>query len=104
MIGNLMQAYVALLRGVNVGSRTRLSMEELRDCFDSLGFERVRTYIQSGNVVFEHRLANASSMVERLEEGIRARFGLEVRVAVRTEKELSRIIENMPFPAVQRDM
>ncbi len=99
-----MQPYVALLRGVNVGGRARLSMEELRGCFAALGFGKVRTYIQSGNVVFEPRKASASGMVESLQEGIKARLGLEVRVLVRNAKEMSKIIEKSPFPESQRDM
>ncbi len=99
-----MQSYVALLRGVNVAGHARLSMEELRDCFEALGFGKVRTYIQSGNVVFEHGIANASVVAETLEKGIKARFGLEVHVLVKSIKEMSRIIENVPFPAPQRNM
>ncbi len=101
---NWMLLYVALLRGVNVGGHARISMEELRECFDSLGFENARTFIQSGNVVFQRGKAKGSSMVESLEEGIKARFGFEVRVLVRNSKEMSRIIENSPFPAAQRDL
>jgi len=77
-------------------------MEELRTGFESLGFERVRTFIQSGNVVFEHRTAIVTGLVERLEMGIKARFGLDVRVIVRTREEMWRVIENIPFRADER--
>ncbi len=64
-----MRAYVALVRGVNVAGHARVSMEELRTCFESLGLERVRTYIQSGNIVFEQKSASVTGLVERLEKG-----------------------------------
>ena len=98
-----MKVYVALLRGVNVAGHARISMEELRTGFESLGFERVRTFIQSGSVVFEHRTAIVTGLVERLEKGIKARFGLDVRVIVRTREEMSRVIENIPFRADEHD-
>lgn len=98
-----MKAYVALLRGVNVAGHASVSMEELRECFESLGLERVRTYIQSGNVVFEHRTANVTSLVESMEKGINAKFGIDVHVIVRTREEMSRIIENIPFGAREQE-
>ena len=98
-----MQAYVALLRGVNVAGHARVSMDELRKCFESQGLEKVRTYIQSGNVVFEHKIANVSGLVEKIENGIKAVFGLDVRVIIRTRAEMSRVIENTPFRAEEHD-
>ncbi len=98
-----MRAYVALLRGVNVAGHARVSMEELRKCFESQGLEKVRTYIQSGNVVFEHKIANVSGLVEKIENGIKAVFGLDVRVIIRTRAEMSRVIENTPFRAEEHD-
>jgi len=98
-----MRAYVALLRGVNVAGHARVSMDELRKCFESQGLEKTRTYIQSGNVVFEHKIANASGLIEKIEKGIKAVFGLDVRVIIRTRAEMSRVIENTPFRAEEHD-
>ena len=78
-------------------------MEELRKCFESLGLERVRTYIQSGNVVFEQESASVVGVVERLEKGIKAKFGLDVHVIVRTREEMSKVIKNIPFRAQEQD-
>ena len=100
---DLMKAYVALLRGVNVAGHARVSMEELRKCFESLGLESVRTYIQSGNVVFEEKSASVVDLVERLEKGIKAKFGLDVHVIVRTREEMSKVVENIPFRAQEQD-
>src|SRR3989442_15748111 len=98
-----MKAYAALLRGVNVAGHARVSMEELRTCFESLGLERVRTYIQSGNIVFEQESASVTGLGERLESGIRAKFALNVRVIVRTREEMSKVIESIPFRAQEQD-
>ena|SRR5437867_4890817 len=98
-----MKAYVALLRGVNVAGHARVPMEELWTCFGSLGLERVRTYIQSGNVVFEQKSASVVGLVERLEKGIKAKFDLDVHVIVRTREEMSKVIENIPFRAQEQD-
>ncbi len=98
-----MKAYVALLRGVNVAGHARVSMKELRTCFESMGLERVRTYIQSGNIVFEQKSASVTGLVERLERGIKAKFGLDVHVIVRTMEEMSKVIENTPFRAQEQD-
>jgi uncharacterized protein (DUF1697 family) len=89
---------VGLLRGVNVGGRT-LPMAELRELVESLGFEDVRTYIQSGNVLFSAKKRPAPAL---LEAAIECRFGLEVDVMLRSATELERTIERNPFPDADR--
>ena len=93
-----MPVTVALLRGVNVGGRT-LPMAELRELVESLGFEDVRTYIQSGNVLFSAKKRPAPGV---LEAAIERRFGLEVDVMFRSALELERTIEHNPFPDADR--
>ena len=88
-----MPTVVGLLRGVNVGGRT-LPMAELRELVESLGFEDVRTYIQSGNVIFS---AASPPKPVVLEEAIEQRFGLAVDVMLRSPAELRRAIERNPF-------
>ena len=89
-----MATTVGLLRGVNVGGRT-LPMAELREVVESLGFGDVRTYIQSGNVLFS---APRRPNPDVLEAAIARRFGLEVDVMLRSPAELRRVIERNPFP------
>src|SRR3954471_9262471 len=72
-------------------------MSELAELFVSLGHEDVRTYIQSGNVVFSTPAA-AGGLAPSLEEAIRGRFGLEGTVVLRTPAELRRIAQKNPFP------
>ena len=93
--------YVALLRGVNVGGHRLIKMPELQRMFAAMGFNRVRTYIQSGNVVFAPVEADESleALRPRIEAEIAARFGFPVTVVLRTAAELERIIAACPFTA-----
>ncbi|QGZ59641.1 DUF1697 domain-containing protein [Paraburkholderia acidiphila] len=97
-----MPVYIALLRAVNVGGTGKLPMPELRDMCEALGFTRVRTYIASGNVVFESRLAEAS-VKQKLEERLEAYAGKPVGVTVRTAAEMAAVLQGNPFPAAAPD-
>jgi uncharacterized protein (DUF1697 family) len=88
--------FVALLRGVNVGGRGKLPMAGLRSLFESLGHDDVRTYIQSGNVLFS---AKGRVPAASLESAIARVFGIETTVVLRTPAELARVLERNPFPA-----
>jgi uncharacterized protein (DUF1697 family) len=89
---------VALLRAVNVGGR-KVSMAELRELFESLGYADVHTYIQSGNLLFS---APRSPKPAVLESAIQGRFGLAVDVMLRSGAELQRVVEGNPFPDADR--
>ena len=91
------QRYVALLRGVNVGGRNKLPMADLRDIFSAAGYSAVRTYIQSGNVVFEAEEDLAERTPEIVTESIRRRFGYETVVVVRSREELRQVADSNPF-------
>jgi uncharacterized protein (DUF1697 family) len=89
--------YVALLRGINVGGKNMLPMKELVEIFVTAGCADVKTYIQSGNVVFraEEKVAKLlSDVTARLVE---ERFGLKVPVVLRTAAELESVIRENPF-------
>ncbi|HZA19893.1 MAG TPA: DUF1697 domain-containing protein [Actinomycetota bacterium] len=94
-----MTTYLALLRGINVGGRNKVPMAELRTVFGSLGLERVRTYVQSGNVVFESRSISPKRIAVAAEQAISEAFGLNASVVVRTRSELKRIAKEHPFAA-----
>jgi uncharacterized protein (DUF1697 family) len=91
------KTFVALLRGINVGGRTRVPMAELRSVLSSLGLEDVTTYIQSGNVVFGSRATGATQLAARMERGIRDAFGVSVAVLLRTPSELAKVARSNPF-------
>jgi uncharacterized protein (DUF1697 family) len=89
--------YVALLRGINVGGNTMIKMETLREVFASIGFENVRTYINSGNVAFETRKTSDAKLTEAISDAIETKFGKKIAVMVRSGEEIDEIIENNPF-------
>jgi uncharacterized protein (DUF1697 family) len=89
--------YIALLRGINVGGAGLLPMKDLADLCEGLGFKSVRTYIQSGNVLFDSKLAE-SKVKKLLEDTLEKRMGKRIHVVIRTQGELLRILERNPFP------
>jgi uncharacterized protein (DUF1697 family) len=89
--------YVALLRGINVGGKNKVKMETLREVCSSLGFKNVKTYINSGNVVFETRKSNNIKLAERIAKAIEKEFLLRIKVIVRSMSEIENIIKNNPF-------
>src|SRR5687767_11807384 len=92
-----MTRYAAFLRAVNVGGRT-VKMDALRDIFISLGFSGVDTFIASGNVVFETDESDPAALERRIEEGLSAALGYEVRTFVRSIADLQAIAAHTPFP------
>src|SRR5579864_7011350 len=91
-----MTAYAALLRAVNVGGTGKLPMSELRAMCESVGFSNVRTYIASGNVVFESKLPEGS-VKAKLERCLEKYAGKPVGVLVRTGAELAAVLAGNPF-------
>ncbi|HEX9961588.1 MAG TPA: DUF1697 domain-containing protein, partial [Pyrinomonadaceae bacterium] len=67
--------YVAFLRGINVGGRHLVKMEDLRVLFASMNFENVKTYIQSGNVIFETSETSADVLAGKIERGLKEALG-----------------------------
>ena len=92
-----MHTYISLLRGINVSGHNKISMQELKKLYESLGFQNVRTYIQSGNVLFESSSANALALASMIEQKIKTFFGFNVHVFIKTPSELQAIIKNNPF-------
>ena len=92
-----MQAFIALLRAVNVGGTGKLPMTELKTMCEAAGFKAVRTYIASGNVVFQSNKSEAQVKAV-LEVGLAAYFGKPVGVIVRTAAEMAAVLAENPFP------
>lgn len=95
-------AFVALLRGINVGGRNMVPMADLSAMFEELGYTGVGTLLQSGNVVFSGR-GTPLSIEKRLEEATAERFGLGVSYFVRTAEELAKVAEANPLKDEARD-
>ena len=87
--------YIALLRGINVSGHKKIKMPDLKAMFEALGFTNVRTYIQSGNVVFESN--SAKDLESKISAKIQEQFGFEVSVICRTAKEMEQVIARNPY-------
>ncbi|MEI2297630.1 DUF1697 domain-containing protein [Ensifer sp. MJa1] len=92
-----MAVHVALLRAVNVGGTASLAMADLKAICEGLGFADVKTYIQSGNVLFRSDLP-AAEAAATLDEALRAKLGKAPGVMIRTGAELQAIADRAPFP------
>ena len=91
-----MERRILLLRGINLGSNKRVAMPELRELLSNAGFEDVRTYVQSGNVVLRNA-ETPRALEARAERLIAERFGFEVPVVARTRDELAAVVERDPL-------
>lgn len=88
---------VALLRGINVGGSGTLPMASLRGIATSVGLDEVRTYIQSGNLVFVSGQGSADAVASALRSAIASSTGLDPQVIVRTSDELATVVDANPF-------
>ena len=95
--------YIAFLRGINVSGHRIIKMEELRKIFEALKFKDVKTYIQSGNVVFETKDNDSKALTNKIEKHLLKTVGYEVEVMIRTIPEIEKITENNPFKKVKLD-
>lgn len=92
-----MSIYISMLRGINVGPHKRMKMEKLRASCEGLGFAGVKTYIQSGNVVFKAPERASMALSKKLAECILKDFGFSCEVISRSREEMKKIIADNPF-------
>lgn len=98
-----MTTFVAFLRGINVGGHNRMKMDALRALCASLGYEDVRTHIQSGNVAFEAAGTDEDEVRGGLEAAIADEFDYDVTAMVRTREALETIVEEQPFDVTDEE-
>lgn len=91
-----MNTYVALLRGINVGGNNVIRMESLKEAFECAGCIHVRTYIQSGNLIFDHESSDATQVLSAVKESLSAHFDYHSAVVLYTAKGYRDIIRNVP--------
>ncbi len=92
-----MKTYIALLRGINVSGQKKIKMDALRKMFDKLAFEDVRTYIQSGNIVFNTSITSEVQVQQSIKTEIAKSFGFDVHVLVKSVNDLRKILEASPY-------
>jgi uncharacterized protein (DUF1697 family) len=97
-----MPQHIVLLRGINLASRNRIAMPELRACLEKAGFKEVATYVQSGNIVLSSRYGpdRVATQVNALLE---QRFGIDVAVVVRSRAELAEVVRRNPLATIAVD-
>lgn len=94
-----MNTYISLLRGINVSGQKKIKMAELKKLYESLSFENVSTYIQSGNVVFESYL-DIKELQSIIETAIEKYFKFDVPVLILTPNQLIMAYKNLPFTTI----
>jgi uncharacterized protein (DUF1697 family) len=92
-----MPTYLALLRAVNVSGHNKLPMKELRERMENAGYGNVRTYIQSGNVIFEHPSENERELRSAIAELLLSEFNVKSPVVLRSRDELAETVANSPY-------
>lgn len=88
--------YVALLRGINVGGNNIIKMAELKSYFEEMGFSKVFTYIQSGNVIFESAENDLLKLSKKIENGLSVKFDYKSTVIILPIESLKSVVENTP--------
>lgn len=88
--------YLALLRGINVGGNSIIKMADLKKAVEQCGFTNVKTYIQSGNVIFEADENNLEYITNKLEESLLKNFSLSSGLVVKTYEQLNKLVSEIP--------
>jgi uncharacterized protein (DUF1697 family) len=97
-----MARHILLLRGINLAARNRIAMADLRGVLEDAGFDDVRTYLQSGNVVVASK-AKSDDVARKTERLIAKHFGLDIAVVARSRAQLAKIVERNPLQKVAKN-
>jgi len=98
-----MKSYIALFRGINVGGKNVLPMKALKALLENLDLQNVKTYIQSGNVVFQSNEKNASWLSSKISAEIKKSHGFEPKVLLLDIEEMEKAIGSNPFPEAESE-
>lgn len=91
-----MKRYIALLRGINISGKNKISMSELKKGFEELGFAEVTTYLNSGNVIFSCAIDDSSVLADKIEQMVKDRFGFDIPVFIVPQEILQELLDNAP--------
>lgn len=92
-----MKTYISILRGINVSGQKLIKMDALKKSYENLGFQKVATYVQSGNVIFKASETEPGRLEQLIYNQIFRDFGFEVPVIVLTVEKLKNVVDNNPF-------
>jgi uncharacterized protein (DUF1697 family) len=98
-----MNTFISMLRGINVGGQKKIRMTDLASLYESLGLANVKTYVQSGNVVFQSPKSSASALAGLIEVQIKRLLGHSVFVFIRDTNDFQRVTSNNPFLDKRRE-
>lgn len=88
--------YIALLRGINISGKNKISMPILKSVLEEQGFEKVATFLNSGNIVFESNIKDSQLLAQKICEAIKAKFDLDISVFVETAAQMENVVSNSP--------
>lgn len=88
--------YIALLRGINISGKNKISMPELKKLLEENNYQNVSTYLNSGNIIFECNIDNKETIMDNIHTLIKTKFILDIPVYITTDKELENILNNSP--------
>lgn len=91
-----MKRYIAFLRGINISGKNKISMAELKKDFEKLSFKEVKTYLNSGNVIFSTEENDTKKLTKQIEEMINVQFDLDIPVLILSKDALEEILRNAP--------
>ena len=89
--------YAAFLRGINVGGNNMIKMETLRKALEGLGYGNVKSYVNSGNLVFDTRKTDDGKLAKAIRAAIQKEFGFDISVMVRSMDEIGKIVADNPY-------
>ena len=92
--------YIALLRGINISGKNKISMPELKKLLEENNYQNVSTYLNSGNIIFECNTNNKQTIMDNIHTLIENKFLLQIPVYIMTDKELENILNNSPSGGV----
>jgi uncharacterized protein (DUF1697 family) len=98
-----MTKFISFLRGINVSGQKQIKMSDLKTLFEDLGFSKVQTYIQSGNVIFSSKQKSNKKLEDKISSAIKSKFGFDVQVMVLTSEEIEYVIQNNPYLKKKKD-
>ena len=98
-----MTRYIAFLRAINVAGQKLIKMKELARIFAAAGCKNVRTYIQSGNVIFDSKSMNSAALSKKIERRLQQALGYEVTIIVRPFAEIEAMVRRNPFKKIKTD-